>query len=126
MKTIDEYLNTSYRMEVVEDPDEGGYVVSFPDLPGCFSSGKTIQKAVENAADAKKEWITAAVEDGYSIPDPVSLEQYSGQYRLRMPRSLHRLLAMHSKQEGVSMNQYCVYLLSKNDAIESIKLKSTE
>ena len=24
----------------------------------------------------------------------------------------------HSRQEGVSMNQYCVYLLSKNDAME--------
>jgi predicted HicB family RNase H-like nuclease len=44
------------------------------------------------------------------------LEDYSGQFKLRTPRSLHRSLAEHSKKEGISMNQYCVYLLSKNDA----------
>ena len=32
--------------------------------------------------------------------------------------NLHRSLAEHSKQKGVSMNQYCVYLLSKNDEQE--------
>ena len=30
--------------------------------------------------------------------------------KLRIPRSLHRLLAEHSQREGISMNQYCVYL----------------
>ena len=50
---------------------------------------------------------------------PDSLEAYSGQFKLRIPRSLHRSLAEHSKREGISMNQYCVYLLSKNDAVYS-------
>ena len=35
---------------------------------------------------------------------------------LRIPKSLHRALAEHSKAEGISMNQYCLYLLTKNDA----------
>lgn len=126
MKKLEDYLKLPYRMELVEDPDEGGYVVSFPDLPGCLSEGETVEEAVKNATDAKKEWLAAALEDGYDIPEPQSLDQYSGQYRLRMPKSLHRSLAVHSKQEGVSMNQYCVYLLSKNDAIESSKLKFSD
>lgn len=45
------------------------------------------------------------------------LEGYSGQFKLRIPHSLHRSLAKHSKREGISMNQYCVYLLSRNDAV---------
>lgn len=126
MKKLKDYLKLPYRMELVEDPDEGGYVVSFPDLPGCLSEGETVEEAVKNATGAKKEWLAAALEDGYEIPEPQSLDQYSGQYRLRMPKSLHRSLAVHSKQEGVSMNQYCVYLLSKNDAIESSKLKFSD
>lgn len=40
---------------------------------------------------------------------------YSGQFKLRLPKSLHRQLAEHSRREGVSINQYCVYLLAKND-----------
>lgn len=51
----------------------------------------------------------------YRIPEPDDLEKYSGQFKLRLPKSLHRQLAEHSRREGVSMNQYCVYLLTKND-----------
>lgn len=53
------------------------------------------------------------LEEGGKIHEPDSLEDYSGQFKLRIPRSLHRSLAEHSKREGISMNQYCMYLLSK-------------
>ncbi len=117
MKTLNDYMAMNYRMEIVEDKEEGGYVVSFPELPGCITCGETIEAAVANAKDAKEEWLAAAIEDGIEIHDPEDLEEYSGQFKIRMPRSLHRMLAEQSKREGISMNQYCVYLLSRNDAI---------
>ena len=119
MRTLNEYLTMSYRMEIIEDKDEGGFVVSFPELPGCITCGKTVESAVANALDAKKAWLEAAAEAGVEISEPDSLEDYSGQFKLRIPRSLHRSLAEHSKREGISMNQYCVYLLSRNDAVYS-------
>lgn len=119
VKTLNDYMEMSYRMEIVEDKDEGGYVVSYPDLPGCITCGKTIEDAAANAVDAKRAWLEAALEDGIDIKEPDTLEDYSGQFKLRIPRSLHRLLAEHSKREGISMNQYCVYLLSRNDAVYS-------
>ena len=75
--------------------------------------------ALKNALDCKREWLAAALEDGYEIPEPTSDDEYSGQFKLRLPKSLHRALAENSKREGISMNQYCVYLLSKNDAMYS-------
>jgi len=54
MKTLTEYMAMSYRMEIVEDKDEGGFVVSYPDLPGCITCGETVENAVANALDAKK------------------------------------------------------------------------
>lgn len=119
MKTLNEYLAMPYRMEVVEDQYEGGYVVSFPDLPGCLTCGETIESAVENAIDAKKAWLEAALEEGIEIYEPNSLEDYSGQFKLRIPKSLHRSLVENSRREGISMNQYCVYLLSRNDALHT-------
>lgn len=119
MKTLEEYLTLPYRMELTPDSDEGGYIVSFPDLPGCLTSGESIAKAVENAEDAKREWIAAAIENGYPIPEPDTTEHYSGQFKLRIPKSLHKSLSDHAKAEGVSMNQYCVYLLSRNDAVKA-------
>ena len=109
MKTLNDYMKMSYRMEIIEDKDEGGYVVSYPELPGCITCGETIEAAVANAVDAKKAWIEAALEEGIEIHEPDNLEDYSGQFKLRIPRSLHRSLAEHSKREGISMNQYCVY-----------------
>jgi len=119
MKTLNEYLAMPYRMEVVEDQYEGGYVVSFPDLPCCLTCGETIESAVENAIDAKKAWLEAALEEGIEIYEPNSLEDYSGQFKLRIPKSLHRSLVENSRREGISMNQYCVYLLSRNDALHT-------
>ena len=119
MKTLNDYLLNSYRMEIVEDKQEGGFVVSFPELPGCITCGDTIESAISNAQDAKKEWLQAALEEGISIPETDNLEAYSGQFKLRSPCSLHKSLAEHSKKEGISMNQYCVYLLSKNDTLHT-------
>ena len=106
-KTLNDYMALSYRMEIVEDKDEGGFVVSYPDLPGCITCGETIETAVANAMDAKKTWIEAALEEGIEINDPDNLEDYSGQFKLRIPRSLHRLLAEHSKKEGISIVCIC-------------------
>lgn len=115
-KTLDEYMSMPYRMELVEDPEEGGWVVSYPDLPGCLTSGATVEAAIGNARDAKRAWLEAAMECGVAIAEPRDTNSYSGQFKLRMPRSLHRSLAEHAQQEGISMNQYCLYLLTKNDA----------
>lgn len=98
MKTLNEYMAMSYRMEIVEDKEEGGFVASYPDLPGCITCGETVASTIENALDAKRAWIEAALEEGIEIHEPDSLEDYS-------------------KREGISMNQYCVYLLSRNDAM---------
>lgn len=119
MKTLNDYLALSYRMEIIRDSDEGGFVASYPDLPGCITCGETEEEALKNALDAKKAWLEAALKENIEIPEPDSLEAYSGQFKLRLPRSLHRALAEHSQREGISMNQYCVYLLAKNDALHA-------
>ena len=117
--TLNEYMELPYRMEIVPDVEEGGYAVTFPELPGCITCGETLELAVKNATDAKKAWLEAALDEGIAIAMPDELNEYSGQFKLRIPKSLHRQLSEHSKREGISMNQYCLYLLSRNDALHS-------
>ena len=114
MKTVQQYMEMPYRMEIIPDRDEGGYVVSYPDLPGCMSTGETIEEAIRNGEDAKLAWLSAAAEQGIPVSEPHQLQSYSGQFKLRIPKSLHRQLAEQAAREGISMNQYCVYLLSRN------------
>ena len=54
MNTLNDYMDMSYRMEIIEDKNEGGFVVNFPDLPGCITCGETIESALANALVAKK------------------------------------------------------------------------
>ena len=63
MRTIDDYMSLNYRMEIVEDKEEGGFVVSYPELPGCITCGETMESAIANAQDAKKAWVQAALEE---------------------------------------------------------------
>lgn len=46
----------------------GGYVVEFPDLPGCVTEGKNLEQAIEMGIDAASGWILGELEDGELIP----------------------------------------------------------
>ena len=120
MKTLEEYMKLPYKLEIVPDTEESGFVASYPELPGCITCGDTIEAVAINAEDAKKEWLKSAITQKLQINEPESFEFYSGQFKLRLPKSLHKTLAEDSKKEGISMNQYCVYLLSKNSVEHAI------
>ena len=107
------YLNLPYRLNIVPDTEEEGYIASYPELPGCVTCAETIEEAVSLALDAKNSWLTVAYNNGDDIPEPDSLNKYSGQFKLRIPRTLHRDLAIRAREEGVSMNQYCATVLAK-------------
>ena len=104
-KDLNYYMSLPYRVEVVEDKEEGGYALHCPELSGCMTCADTIEQGFRMIEDAKREWFMACLEDGITIPEPSRLEDYSGQFKLRLPKSLHRLLAQRSDEEGVSMNQ---------------------
>lgn len=118
MKTIEYYMALPYRLEIIPDTVEGGFGARYPELPGCITCADTIEELYQNAVDAKRAWLTAAIQDGIEIAEPEAEQDaagYSGQFKLRMPKSLHRSLSIHAKSEGISMNQYCLYLLTKHD-----------
>lgn len=52
----------------------GGYVVEFPDLPGCITEGRNLEKALENATDAASGWILDELEEGNRLPEASSYE----------------------------------------------------
>lgn len=119
-KNLAYYMSLPYKIEIVRDTDEEGYVAFVPELKGCITTGVTEEDALESLKDAKAVWLSSALEDGEEIPEPYILKEYSGEFKLRMPKTLHRLLMERAREEGVSMNQYCVMLLSMNTALHSV------
>jgi predicted RNase H-like HicB family nuclease len=110
-QTLDEYLAVNYPFSVIADPD-GGYVLIFPDLPGCISQVDTLDDVGPVAEEIRSLWIETEYERGADIPPPSYPPVYSGKFNLRLPRSLHRRLAEAAERDGVSLNEYVVSILS--------------
>ena len=108
------YLNLKYQVVLYHDED-GGYTAEIKELPGCLTQAETIDELWQNIEDARILWIETAYEYSDPIPLPVTENQFSGKCLLRMPSSLHRKLSESAEQEGVSLNQYLVYLLSEQN-----------
>ncbi len=111
-KDLAYYMSLPY--EVVVKRDEGGWFARVPDLPGCMTHSETFEELLPLIKDAKRGYIEVSLEHGDPIPEPRTLDSYSGKVNLRMPKSLHRDLARLAEEEGVSLNQVMVTALARS------------
>ena len=114
-KGIEYYMQLPYSILLHEIEDEGKsyWIAEFPELPGCTSHGSTVEEAVSNAEEAKKDWILDSLEEGDEIPTPIERDRFSGKILVRMSRSLHRALSLMAEFENLSLNQLIVTILAK-------------
>lgn len=114
VKDLEYYLKLPYNVILEKWDDASGqyWVARVVELPHCMIHGDTAEEAVKEIEEVKRDWIKSNLEDGLPIPEPVS-RKYSGQIRLRMPPSLHQVLAYRSEVEKVSLNQYMVVTLAR-------------
>lgn len=110
-KTIDYYMTLPYQ-EVIVAAKDGGYVGYIPELKGCITQSDTKAGILDMLEDAKTCWLEAALEEGIDIPEPQNENKYSGRFNLRIPKSLHKTLALTAKREGVSLNQMAMFAIA--------------
>jgi antitoxin HicB len=91
--------------------DGGGWLATFPDLPGCMGDGET-PAAIEDGFYAAAAWLQVAQESGDPIPEPGAGGE-SERFMARAPKSLHTRLSARAAQEWVSMNTLVVSLLAE-------------
>ena len=115
MKGVMDYMALPYTRVVQERHDESGHYFygKILELDGCQSTGDSLDELYENLIEAMVGYIEVKLEKGFPIPEPKALEDYSGKFNLRLPKSLHKRLAVEAAQEGVSLNQYALYKLSQ-------------
>lgn len=53
---------------VFDPAEEGGYNVSFPDFPGCFTFGRDFEEAKGKAREVLELWIEELAEENQKIP----------------------------------------------------------
>ena len=62
-----------YRFTIWPLPEQegGGYLIAFPDLPGCMSDGAAIEDAIRGGLDAMRGWTPAMRAEEHPIPAPI-------------------------------------------------------
>jgi predicted HicB family RNase H-like nuclease len=117
-KDIKYYEGLPYNV-IVEQWDDGKgpyYVARIAELPHCLISADTPEDAVKEIQEVKIDWIRSNLERGRPVPEPRT-RKYSGQIRLRISPSLHRLLTYRAEIEGMSLNQYMATSLATSVGI---------
>jgi antitoxin HicB len=107
-----------YPIEVFWSAEDEGFVAIAPDLPGASAWGKSEADAIRELHTVIRIWIKAAKKVGNPVPEPSDRADvnYSGKFLMRVPKRLHAELAGAAKAQGVSLNQYVLYLLASRHA----------
>lgn len=83
------------------------------ELPDVAEYADSWQEAYELALDSIETTAAIFEETGKTMPQPAqSADDYSGRVTLRVPRTLHRSLALMADDEGISLNQLMVSALA--------------
>ena len=107
---LDQYRFTVRPMTAEEGT---GYLIEFPDVPLWMSDGATVEEAIVHGRDALKCCLLTMKEFGDPIPKPGSAEAASGQFRLRVPKTIHARLTQRAEQEGGSLNTLAATLIAE-------------
>lgn len=94
---------------IIEPNEEGGYYARIPDISSIFTGGTAEIEALKNAKSAIKEYLEICKKDKLPVP-----QSKSGKFSVRVPKDLHRKLSRKATEEGVSLNQLVVYILSSS------------
>jgi predicted RNase H-like HicB family nuclease len=101
-----------YRIAVEWSDEDKAFIARVPALSGCIAHGPTAEKATHEVRVAADAMLSVLKEDGDPPPPDDTTADFSGQLRIRLPRSLHESLARSAQLEGVSLNQLMVARLA--------------
>lgn len=104
---------SKYSMNTIWSNEDNGYIATVKEFPGLSAFGETRAEAIKQAERALEGFLKVYQEDGCELPKPYTSKQFSGQLRLRMPKSLHASLSEEADREGVSLNTHINHLLSE-------------
>jgi predicted RNase H-like HicB family nuclease len=111
-----------FRFEIrpLSAEDGGGLMISFPDLPGCFSDGDTYEEVIANGRETFYEWVEGWQEMGRKVPHPSADDDIDpSKFVVRMPHSLHLRMMATAAAEGVSANMLLTTIIAEGVAVRA-------
>ena len=106
-RNLDQY---QFTVRPLSNEEGGGYLVEYPDIPGCMSDGETIEEAIKNGRAALRDCMEVFRESGRKIPKP-RIE--AAQWRQRLPKTLYSKLTKQAENDGVSINSLVTAIIAE-------------
>ena len=101
-----------YIRKVFYSAEDKCWVAIAPELPGCSALGDTDNEALRELDVAIKLHLHIRKENKLPIPQALAGQKLGGRFLLRIPKALQENLKEEAMEEGVSVNQYALYLIS--------------
>jgi antitoxin HicB len=95
----------AFDLRPLSKAEGGGWLITWPDLPGCMSDGESPEEAIQNGRDAFVAWMSVRQEElKKSAPKPSAGAGKLARFVLRTPKSMHTRLVAKAEAEGTSLN----------------------
>jgi predicted HicB family RNase H-like nuclease len=107
-----------YPIAIKWSDEDAGYIATIPGVRGLSAFGESSSVALSELKIAADAYFQSLKNARKRMPPLDKITPYSGQLRLRMPKSLHGELSQAAESEGVSLNTYIITLLSKRQVEE--------
>lgn len=118
MKDLNYYLSLPYKVGIEYEPIDNSWIAFCPELGSgaCYAIGDTKEEALKLLEDEKADLLELLLELKKTIPEPKTEEEElpSGQFIVRIPKTLHKKVQERSAKEGVSLNHYVSTVLAES------------
>jgi predicted HicB family RNase H-like nuclease len=113
----------AYSMKVFWSDEDGEFIAVCPELKGISASGSTHEEAVRELQIGIEAALEVYREKNWKLPEPLDAPHYSGQFRIRISRSLHAQLVAQAEREDVSLNSLVEMKLAAASAVDDAMRK---
>ncbi len=101
-----------YTYRVAWSAEDGEFVATCLEFPSLSWLAASQVDALQGLEAVVRDVVADLHAQGEQIPEPLSDRQFSGKFNVRVGEHLHRNLAMHAAEDGMSLNQYVVKKLA--------------
>jgi len=105
--------NNKYSFNIQYSHEDEGFIATCPEFPGLSAFGENEEEALNEARIVLEGFIESYRENEKSLPEPNYIKEFSGQLRLRLPKSLHESLSFKAQAEGVSLNTLLIHCIQE-------------
>jgi antitoxin HicB len=105
IKDLDYYMNLTWSYRFEWSNEDNCYIASIAELKGCVADGETIEEATKMLKSAMKSYLSACLDAGFEISEPLKPSKFKGNITYRTKPEKHYRLSIRANLEGISINQ---------------------